>query len=183
MNVSSPDMFFENKDVEATEDAKAAEGETAENAAVTKDADADENAEAAENSAAQTETTTRTRVYTKVKKEAEPTTKVRYIYNDEDGNEKTTDELPEGAEDNGDGTYTVTKTVKETVEVEIEVPAEKAAEAEAAEESEAEEYDSTRSVKVASEPNADLRSEENRSSVMHSKVPISVPSALQRSAV
>ena len=127
-----------NKDVEATEDAKAAEGETAENAAVTKDADADENAEAAENSAAQTETTTRTRVYTKVTKEAEPTTKVRYIYNDEDGNEKTTDELPEGAEDNGDGTYTVTKTVKETVEVEIEVPAEKAAEAEAAEESEAE---------------------------------------------
>ena len=85
MNVSSPDMFFENKDVEATENAKAAEGETAENAAVTKDADADENAEAAENSAAQTETTTRTRVYTKVTKEAEPTTKVRYIYNDEDG--------------------------------------------------------------------------------------------------
>ena len=83
-------------------------------------------------------------VYTKVEEEIPGEETVTYTYTDENGEEQTVTELPEGAKDNGDGTYTVTETVEKAAEeaaAEGEEPAAEAgAEAEEAAEEELKSY-------------------------------------------
>ena len=85
-----------------------------------------------------------TTTYTKVEEEIPGEETVTYTYTDENGEEQTVTELPEGAKDNGDGTYTVTETVEKAAEeaaAEGEEPAAEAgAEAEEAAEEELKSY-------------------------------------------